>query len=280
MRVFKLVIICLYACLVQGCGSKSIDTPAPLVGGGGTTTDTTSDLRVMSYNIHHANPPAGNAIDINGIANIIKAQSPHLVALQEVDVYTTRSGTTLHQAAELGRITGMNFYFGKAINYAGGEYGVAILSKFPISGMKNTPLPTLAGTGGEPRTLASAVITLGNGKKVVFASTHLDAQANDTNRILQANKIIDILKLETVPVILAGDLNAVPGTKVINMFDSYFTRTCTSGCGFTIPATNATRTIDFITYVPSDKFTVLEHKVIPERLASDHLPVFSVLRIK
>lgn len=276
MNYFKLVIIYCSIFLSTGCGKKSSDNPTPIPP---PITDTTSNLRVMSYNIHHANPPAGSTIDINGIANIIRTQSPHLVAIQEVDVNTTRSGTTLNEALELGRLTGMNVYFGKTIDFAGGEYGVAILSKFSISGMTNNPLPTAAGSGGESRTLATAVITMGNGKKLVFACTHLDAQTPDDNRFLQINKILDILRLEPLPVIIAGDFNAAPGTRIINTLDSYFTRSCITGCGFTIPAVNATKTIDFIAYAPSSKFTVLEHRVIDEKGASDHLPVFSVLRI-
>ncbi|HVK98114.1 MAG TPA: endonuclease/exonuclease/phosphatase family protein, partial [Flavisolibacter sp.] len=234
-----------------------------------------------SYNIHHANPPSQpNVIDMAAIANVIKNQSPHLVAIQEVDVNTTRSGVNLNQAEELARITGMRVYFGKAIDYAGGQYGVAILSKFPITDASNNPLPTAEGTGGERRTLAKGLITLGNGKKVVFASTHLDAQASDTNRYLQVNRIIEILRNEQHPVIVAGDFNAVPCSRVINTLDSYFTRSCITNCGFTIPVNNPNKTIDFIAFAPSEKFTVLEHKVIDEKYASDHLPVVSVIRIK
>jgi endonuclease/exonuclease/phosphatase family metal-dependent hydrolase len=279
MRYIKLVAVSWFVYLVYSCGSKTSDTPTP-PGGGGTTTDTTSNLRVMTYNIHHANPPAGSAIDINGTANIIKAQNPHLVAIQEVDVYNSRSGTTLHEAAEIARITGMYYYFAKTIDYAGGAYGIAILSKFPISSTSNNPLPFAAGTGAEARTLAKAVINMDNGKKLVFACTHLDATTPDTSRFLQINKILDILKLETLPVIIAGDFNAVTGSRIINTLDSYFTRSCITSCGFTIPATAANKTIDFIAYAPSDKFTVIDHKVIDEKFASDHLPVVAVLRIK
>jgi endonuclease/exonuclease/phosphatase family metal-dependent hydrolase len=263
---------------VIGCSKETASpTPPPPTP---AVVDTTSNLRVMTYNIHHANPPAmPNVIDVPAIAAIIKAQSPHLVALQEVDVNNTRSGITLHQAEELARLTGLKPYFGKAIDYAGGQYGVAILSKFPISGTANHALPTAAGTNGEARTLATAVITLGNGKKVVFASTHLDAQSSDTNRLLQATRIVEILRSEQLPVILAGDFNAVAGTRVINTLDAYFMRSCTN-CPSTIPATNPTRAIDFIFFAPSNSFTVIDHKVLDEKTASDHRPVLAEIRIK
>jgi endonuclease/exonuclease/phosphatase family metal-dependent hydrolase len=174
----------------------------------------------------------------------------------------------------------MKAYFAKAIDYGGGEYGVAILSKFQMEGMKNNPLPTAAGTGGEPRTLASAIITLSPGNKIVFACTHLDAQRSDTNRLLQAQKVVDILKRETLPVILAGDFNAAPSTPTIDIFDSYFTRSCITDCGFTIPVVNPTKTIDFIVYSPKERFKVTQHKVIAETYASDHRPVIAVLELQ
>lgn len=245
------------------------------------TAQNSGVIKVMSYNIHHANPPSKpDVIDIKAIADAINQQKPGLVALQEVDVHTTRSGTTMHEAKELARLTGMTAFFGKAIEYGGGEYGVAILSKFPMSNMRNFALPTAEGTGGEHRTLATAIITLPGNKKLLFASTHLDAQRNDTNRILQINTILEILKKETLPIIIAGDFNAVPGSKVINTLDSYFTRSCTTGCAFTIPVINPNKTIDFIAYTPASKFSVVEHKVIDEKYASDHLPVFTVFNFK
>ncbi|MDQ3278932.1 MAG: endonuclease/exonuclease/phosphatase family protein, partial [Bacteroidota bacterium] len=189
------------------------------------------DLKVLCYNIHHANPPSRtNVIDMEAIANVIRKEQPHLVALQEVDVHTERSGKGLHQAEELARLTGMKAYFAKAIDYGGGEYGVAILSRLPMEDMKNTPLPTAAETGGEPRTLATAVISLPTGKKILFASTHLDAQSDNTNRQLQVNKIVEVLRGAQYGVIVAGDFNAAPGSPIINTLDGYFTRTCITTC--------------------------------------------------
>lgn len=238
-------------------------------------------LKVLCYNIHHCNPPsAPGLIDIQAVAKVIRQQNPDLVALQEVDVNTSRSGTSLNQATELGRLTGMTAYFGKAIDFDGGEYGVAILSKYPLSDIQNRPLPTADGTNGEPRTLLSGTVTLPGNKRIIFASTHLDAQRNTANRQLQIKKILELVKQETLPVIIAGDFNAVPESDVIRQLDSYFKRSCLTGCPFTIPVINPNKTIDYIAYTPEDAFTVVAHEVIKEEYPSDHLPVKAIFTLK
>ena len=278
MRIKKLVIFYCLLCLVWSCAQKTLSSTST----NKTSTNQDNSLRILCYNIHHANPPSKpGIIDLEAIAKVIREQTPDLVALQEVDVNTIRSGKTSNQAADLARLSGMpHYYFAKAIDYEGGEYGVAILSRFPMEDMKNTNLPTAEGTGGEHRTLATAVILLPQGKKILFASTHLDAQRSDTNRLLQINKIAEILQQEKLPVVIAGDLNAMPATPVINHLDRFFKRSCLVNCGHTVPVLNPYRTIDFVAYTPADKFTVTEHKIIDEKYASDHLPVKVVLSVK
>lgn len=236
------------------------------------------ELTVMSYNIHHANPPSKpGLIDIDAIAAVINKHKPDIVALQEVDVNTGRS--KMNEAVVLAEKTKMNFYFAKAIDHDGGDYGVAILSRLPLQGGTTHKLPTLSGTGGEPRVLATAYIEL-NGKKIIIACTHLDAQRSDSNRLSQVNAINELLKGETNPVVIAGDLNATAGGAVINTFEQQFTRTCIQNCGFTIPQVNPNKTIDFIGYKSAAAFTVQSHQVIDEPYASDHLPVIATLKVK
>lgn len=239
-------------------------------------------VKVMSYNIHHANPPSrADYIDVDAIARVIQKEQPALVALQEVDVYTKCSGQSVNEAAELAAKTGMKYYyFTKAIDYDGGDYGVAILSRFPLSAQHTYKLPTASGTNGEPRVLATVQISLPHNQKLVFACTHLDAQRSDTNRLLQITAIVDILQKEKLPVIIGGDFNAEPSGSVINVLDKLFKRTCISDCDFTIPVQTPRKTIDFIAYTPFDKFNTLEHKVIDEKYASDHLPVLATIQIK
>lgn len=237
-------------------------------------------LRVLCYNIHHASPPSRpGLIDLDAIARVINAQQPDLVALQEVDVRTRRSGQNSDQAEELGKRTGLAPYFFKAIDHDGGEYGVAILSRYPVTGTNRYPLPSKEGTGGEHRVLGTITVQLSNKQQIVFACTHLDAQRDSVNRRLQMNAILALLRDSVHPIILAGDFNAGPSSEVIRTLDDKFTRTC-NPCDFTIPVADPKKAIDFIAYTPAKMFVVKKHGVIPERYASDHLPVFAILELR
>ena len=104
------------------------------------------ELRVLAYNIHHGEGTDGK-FDLDRIAKLITAQEPDLVALQEIDVKTARA-SGVDQAAELARLTGMHYRFGRFMKYDGGEYGQMVLSKHPILSHENLKLPE----GPEPRT--------------------------------------------------------------------------------------------------------------------------------
>src|SRR5690606_11269664 len=130
----------------------------------------------MTYNIHHANPPSREAeIDIEGIARVISDARPDLVALQEVDEKTTRSGVTLSQTETLARLTGMYAYFSHSMNFAGGQYGNAVLSRFPILDTMHFELPPERGSNAETRSIGIIKVQPGKGGPLYFASTHLDA---------------------------------------------------------------------------------------------------------
>ena len=235
-------------------------------------------LKVMTYNLHHCNPPsAGDKIDVDAIAKVISAARPDFVALQEVDVNTERSGKGINQAKELARLTGMNFYFSKAIDHQGGDYGVAVLSKFPILDSIRFTLPIAEGLTGETRTIAAITVEISKGKKIIFASTHLDLK--EQTRLSQAALIVQHFEKSDLPMILGGDFNALPDSKVIQYLDQHFTRSC-QNCEPTIPVENPDRTIDFIMFKPGKGFESLSTKVINEQYASDHLPVLAELKVK
>ncbi|QNL52399.1 endonuclease/exonuclease/phosphatase family protein [Olivibacter sp. SDN3] len=228
----------------------------------------------MTYNMHHANPPSKpELIDMQAIAKVINSYQPDLVALQEVDVNNRRSGESLDQAAELGKLTGMEHFFVKGIDYEGGAYGIAVLSRFPILKVDSLKLPMDQNSGGEPRVLAVITVETANGDSLLFACTHLDLK--EENRMLQANAITAKFKDTLLPVIIGGDFNAKPGSDVINHFDEHFKRSSVPGvAAFTIPEKQPNREIDFIMYKPKDAFKPVKHEVVKEPYASDHLPVY------
>lgn len=238
----------------------------------------TKSIKVLSYNVHHCNPPSKEGlIDIKAIAKVIIASNADLVALQEVDVNTIRSGKGIHQARELGRLTGMQAYFTKTIDHEGGDYGVAVLSKLPILDSASYKLPMKEGSGGEPRGMSVIKVKVPDGKELLFASTHFDLK--EANRSLQAEEIKRIFSDQDLPVVLAGDLNAVPESAPISTLNKVFKSTCPDQCPFTIPVTNPSRTIDYIMLRKPDQFQVVSHKVINETYASDHLPVLAEIML-
>lgn len=237
-------------------------------------------IKVMTYNVHHCNPPAKpGIIDVDAIAAVIKKQNADVVALQEIDINTGRSGK-INEAEQLAEKSGYKFFFfAKAIDFDGGEYGIAILSKHDLSGTKAYPLPLDESIDGERRVLATGTITLPNGKSFRFGSTHLDAGRRDASRLLQIKEIGRIAKETSLPFIVAGDFNSTEESNVIKILDENFMRTC-HDCEPTFHEDNETGAIDFIAFKPKDNFTVLSHSVVPEKKASDHMPVVAVFQLK
>src|SRR5712664_4245268 len=87
-------------------------------------------LRVMTYNIH-VGVGMDKRLDLQRIADVINQEHPDLVGLQEVDRGVKRT-QGVDEIAELARMTGMEYAFAHNLDYQGGQYGVAILSRFPI----------------------------------------------------------------------------------------------------------------------------------------------------
>ena len=143
-------------------------------------------LRILSYNIHHGEGTDGR-FDLERIAGVIDSVKPDLVALQEVDRETRRS-SGVDQAAELGRLTGMTAIFGPAMPYQGGEYGDAVLSRRRPSESGHLALPAAA--NHEPRVATHVTIEL-EGGAVTFASTHLDHTRDPSDRVRQAEALVD-----------------------------------------------------------------------------------------
>lgn len=240
-------------------------------------------LTFMTYNIHIANPPSEPAgvVDVAAIGKVINEVKPDFVALQEVDRFTDRSGKDLDQAAAIAELTGMHYKFFKAINRSNGEYGIAILTKYPIEEHQQVILPVVPGSGAEIRTAGWVRVKLKNGEDFVFASTHLD-HLSDENRELQSRELLKGLKsYQKHPIVLGGDFNMNQSNDVWNTLKAVFHVPC-SNCPSTHSATNPRTAIDFLVLNNTAKnvFQVKSYETFPETYASDHLPVIMKAKIK
>lgn len=234
-------------------------------------------IRVLSYNIHHGVNNKG-VLDIQGIATVILATNPDLVALQEVDSATTRVQKS-DQLKELAEATGMYVYFGKAMNLEGGGYGNGILSRYPIAKSYSIELPS-AGAGSEPRTAAVVAVQLpGDSIPLHFASAHLDHLEEPADRVAQCSILAKHFSQLQHPVILAGDMNALPASKELTLLKNTFAD-ATEKLGPTWPAEKPTQKLDYILLHNKTQWHVMSAKVIEETIASDHRPVICELLLK
>lgn len=247
--------------LVVGCASPPSTRPAPV----GT-------LRVLAYNIRHGEG-MDRRIDLQRTADVITRLRPDLVALQEVDRRVERTGG-VDQAARLAELTGMHHAFGDFMPYQGGQYGMAILSRWPMTEVENHRLPP----GEEPRSALAARIALGEGgPEIVFVGIHLYRTAEE--RLAQARRLVEVFRAERAPVLLVGDFNSTPESDVISLLAESWEVTPKTGDRRTFSSTEPVREIDFVLYRPTERFRVLESRVIDEPVASDHRPVLWVAEV-
>ena len=219
-------------------------------------------VQVMSYNVRHC---AGMdmVLDYDRTADVISKQQPDVVALQELDSMTGRSGHR-YQLGELADRTQYHPIFGSAIDYDGGKYGVGILTlESPIS-VKRIPLP-----GEEPRVLL--VVEL---KDYVIACTHLDLEAEQ--RLASVPLIVAEAQRWQKPFLLAGDWNDTPDSPLMQEMTKTFT--ILSGDDATFPADDPKECIDYVASFKGQSVMVLKSNVIAEPEASDHRPL--VVRVQ
>jgi endonuclease/exonuclease/phosphatase family metal-dependent hydrolase len=171
----------------------------------------------------------------------------------------------------------MHAEFGKAMDYSGGGYGVAVLSRWPLLSTGTHPLPGPADR--EPRTALTVQVGVGErGPLLQFTSTHLDQGRDPENRLAQARYLNALLvRGEGQPTILAGDMNTRADTEVKEIFDAQWTNASAADPSPTAPTGRPRSRVDYVFFRPAESWRVIESRVIDEPVASDHRPLLVVL---
>ena len=234
------------------------------------------ELKVISYNIHHG-ADKDEKLTLDDMGEFIKSTGADLVGLQEVDSLCNRSGN-VDQMKRLAEITGMYYAFVRHFAYDGGAYGLGILSRHPLSAIRNDRITSRA-VDGQERSLAllSAQVTLAENKHIRFATVHF--ALDQATRMIQAGETIDYLMGDDIPVILTGDLNAEPENDVVKNLGKHFSSIVPSS-EHTFPVDGATKTIDYIMVSTEDLEQIIQAGVHSEIQHSDHLPLSSTFLLR
>lgn len=224
-------------------------------------------LKLMTYNIRNANGMDG-VCSFQRVANVINNASPDVVAIQEVDSMTNRSGH-MYVLAEIAERTQMHAYFAPAIDYDGGKYGVGLLTKQVPVRLQTIPLP-----GREE----ARVLILAEFEDYIYCCTHLSLTQEDRMKSLEIVKSFTASYKK--PLFLAGDLNAEPESDFVKELQKDF-QILSNPKHPTYPAPEPKETIDYITTLKStaNGFAFISAQVLNEPIASDHRPLLVELRM-
>jgi endonuclease/exonuclease/phosphatase family metal-dependent hydrolase len=257
---------------------------------------TKQSIRVMSYNIHRWAGQDGR-LDVGRLAHVIRSAGSDVVGLNEVLHPVTGDGQTSEPLVELADRLGMFYVFGASgwIDRRGpgwhGPVGNALLSRYPLLDVANSPLPSLQTT--KQRSLLAATLGDGPARGLRAHVTHLD-HAFEGTRLLQIREVLRNLPSQGLHYV-GGDFNT-PGfvgrrtrylsPPVLRYLQRYGYRDAFHevghGNGRTFPSASPVFRIDFL-FLP-DRYAgalrwayALNSRVT--HLASDHRPVVAELSL-
>jgi len=231
----------------------------------------------MTYNIH-VGVGMDKKLDLQRIADVIKKEAPDLVGLQEVDRGTKRTERK-DEIAELAGLTRMDYAFAHNLDYDGGQYGVAILSRNLIKNIDHRMYENRR--EAERRGMLRVEVEI-NGKLVNFVTTHLDYQYAD-GRLFETEQMLKFLEGMKGPLFVSGDLNDEPAGSayqlILTKFQDGWLDGGAKGDGFSYPADKPVKRIDYLFYRKSDGVKAKKSWIV-DTLASDHVPVMTEFEVR
>lgn len=166
---------------------------------------------LASFNICSAHFQMGTYTEDNLIelGACIRESGADVVCLQEVDRGALRSDR-VDMPSRLSDMTDLNYhYFIKIRDFQGGEYGTAILSRFPITESKTINYPVRIATQG---TSCGYVVLDVEGAAVTVFNTHLSVESEEANTetLMCLESILHTYKEDVNAFICCGDFNTSP----------------------------------------------------------------------
>lgn len=253
-------------------------------------------LTIASYNIKHGQG-TDSAVDLARPAKVLAALNADIIALQEVDMQTRRTGF-VDQSASLAAALNRNggdwrHLDAPAIPFEGGHYGNAMLfnaARLELVDYQTLPLPD-SPEGDGARSAALARFKAANGTVFAVAGTHLTHknQPTDGNSSIQLDSVraLNAAFPADLPGFIAGDLNASADSAdnhnqaTLSLLADLGWRIDSPTDGRTVPDEGQEFVIDYILSKANTR-PVEAAKIIDDEttaVASDHFPVVVTYRL-
>ncbi|WP_405811201.1 endonuclease/exonuclease/phosphatase family protein [Streptomyces sp. NBC_01520] len=246
-------------------------------------------LRVVTYNIH-AGVGTDGVFDLDRQVADLRALDADVIGLQEVDVHWGARSEWRDLAGELAERLAMRVSFAPVYSLdpvvAGEprrEFGVAVLSRFPVVSAENHEITRLSTQDPDPVPAPAPgfaeVVLRVRGLPVHVYVTHLDFRPDPAVRVAQVADTLRIMGEDRGRKILLGDLNAEPGAPELAPLWEELTDADPGAPTF--PALDPVKRIDFVAVSKAGAGAVRVRDVaVAETLASDHRPVVADLELR
>ncbi len=242
-------------------------------------------LRVGTYNIlHGADFPrkrktGEDVVDLSLAERALREMALDICGLNEVRNQEKVEGLC-HQARVLAERLGYHCAFARAIDHAGGEYGNALLSRFPILSVKLHPIVVppnkrTAGARYENRVALEACLDV-KGRKIGVIVTHFGLNEDEIR--LASETVTSLAEAYTAPLMLMGDFNVTPDDSAIAFLKGRFSDTAdvTDAPLYTFPSHAPQKKIDYI--MTKGALRTLSVAAV-DIVTSDHKPLVAEIEL-
>ncbi len=250
--------------------------------------DYSSWIKVASYNIkalnYNAKDPSKGSDQFAAVVAELKKIDADIVGLQEVDRFSPRKNAD--QVKDLAEALGYKYYkYTKTIDYGSGEYGHAVMSRYPILSSKSYAFADAPGDidAREPRAFSRHILKIKD-KRLVFYNSHLAEKGPNQLMYMVDNFMVKDVE-SGLNVVMTADFNAVPSQLIgcydldlftlLNGGDDFENEVITTGDGHPIDNIMVSDNLKY--YWDSKKKCGVE---VIKTDASDHYPLYTYINFK
>ena len=241
-------------------------------------------LKIGNYNIQHCRDhlhflAAGEErILPSRVAEVITELGLDVCGLNEVYNQEMLEGDGyINQAKSVAEALGYHYYFAKAIDYKGYEYGNALVSKYPIVSARTVRMSLPEELRKKPRYEDRAILIAEldvEGSPLTVAVSHFGLTPEEHG--FNVETVLSELSGVKNPLVFMGDLNMKPENPLIGKLSSVLTDAAelTPGDNFTFSSDNPYMKIDYIFTGGGARALSFD---VPKKVFADHLPVTAEL---